>query len=196
MSHITINPQTLYYGFPVVLLTTTDAASNTNISPISSNWCLGNKIVIGIGTDGKAYENIKSVPEVVLNVASNNLMRQIENIAKYTGKQDISEKKKSMGYSFSDDKFSVGGFTRQKSIHVRPDRINESKLQIEAFVENIAVRDWFAIVELEIISTHADESILKPNNSIDPLIWNPLIYNFRSYHGLSEQFGTNFRFEN
>ena len=101
-----------------------------------------------------------------------------------------------MGYSFSGDKFSLGSFTRQKSIHVRPDRINECKLQIEAFVENITVRDWFAIVELEIISTHADESILNPNNYIDPLLWNPLIYNFRSYHGLSEQIGKNFRFEN
>jgi flavin reductase (DIM6/NTAB) family NADH-FMN oxidoreductase RutF len=186
----------LYYGFPVVLLTTSDIDGVTNISPISSNWCLGNKIVIGVGTDGKAYENIKIVPEVVLNIASNDLMPKVEKIAKLTGKQPIPAEKVEMGYSFSGDKFIVGGFTRQKSISVKPDRIEECKLQIEAFIENITHRDWLAIVELEIKSVHADQSILKQNNYIDPLIWNPLIYNFRSYHGLSEQIGKNFRFEN
>lgn len=194
MSHITINPQTLYYGFPVILLTTVDAVGKSNISPISSSWSLGNKLVIGIGSGGKAYDNIKAVPEVVLNIASTDLMQNVEKIAKYTSKY-LTDKNRDMGYSFSDDKFSIGAFTKQKSVKVKPYRIRESKLQLEARVEHITVRDWFAIIELEVILTHADESILNLDNNIDPLVWNPLIYNFRSYHGLSEQIGTNFRFE-
>lgn len=195
MNHITINPKMLYYGFPVVLLTTSDIDGVTNISPISSSWCLGEYIVIGVGVDGKAYENMRIVPEVVLNVASNDLMSKVEKIAKLTGKQPVPTSKVEMGYSFSGDKFIDGGFTRQKSISVKPDRIKECKLQIEGFIENITHRDWLAIIELKIKSIHADQSIVKQSNYIDPLIWNPLIYNFRSYHGLSEQIGRNFRFE-
>ncbi|HBX6965774.1 TPA: flavin reductase family protein, partial [Klebsiella pneumoniae] len=39
-------------------------------------------------------------------------------------------------------------------------------------------------------------SLLKDNDIIDADLWRPLIYNFRSYHGITESIGRNFKFDN
>ena len=55
--HREINPGAFYYGFPVILLSTSDKANHTNITPISSSWSLGKNIVIGLVLGGKALES-------------------------------------------------------------------------------------------------------------------------------------------
>ena len=59
--HQTIHPKSFYYGFPVILLTTCDAAAATNITPISSSRCLGNNLVIGLSPHSKALETLHAV---------------------------------------------------------------------------------------------------------------------------------------
>jgi hypothetical protein len=54
----------------------------------------------------------------------------------------------------------------------------------------------FPIVELRVNHVHADVSLLKDNDIIDADLWRPLIYNFRSYHGITESIGRNFKFDN
>ena len=44
-----INPKILYYGTPVILLTTLNEDGTVNISPLSSSWALGDCIILGIG---------------------------------------------------------------------------------------------------------------------------------------------------
>ena len=75
-------------------------------------------------------------------------------------------------------------------------RIQECPLQVECLVENIIKRDSHAIVELRVNHVHADVSLLKDNDIIDADLWSPLIYNFRSYHGITESIGRNFKFDN
>lgn len=54
-----IQPSILYYGTPVILLSTMNEDGSTNLSPLSSSWALGDSIVLGIGTEGKALENLE-----------------------------------------------------------------------------------------------------------------------------------------
>lgn len=89
--HKAINPQMFYYGFPVVLLTTCDQANHTNITPISSSWCLGHNVVIGLGTQGKAFENLLVCPEAVLNLPDESLWQKVEKIAPLTAKNPIPD---------------------------------------------------------------------------------------------------------
>ena len=194
--HKQIHPKSLYWGNTVILLNTIDAAGSTNITPISSSWALSNNIVIGLSLNIKAIENIESCPEVVLNIASANLANKMESIARYTGKQPVPPEKLKSGFSYCEDKFLIGEFTAQPSKTVQPLRIQECALQVECLVENVIKRDKHAILELKAIHIHAEESLLKNSDIIDADLWNPLINNFRSYHGVSESIGKNFRFDN
>lgn len=190
--HQAIDPQMFYYGFPVILLTTCDKYGKTNISPISSSWCLGNNIVLGISTQGKAFENLLACPEAVLNLPSEQMWQQVEAIADLTGKENMPDYKQGI-YQFCDDKFSRGNFTEQASSLIQPSRILECPLQAEMVLEKINERAGYAIIELKIVQVHAQAELLLVENKIDPKKWKPLIYNFRHYQGLTEMLGKNFR---
>lgn len=192
--HNTINPQMFYYGFPVILLTTCDNQGNTNITPISSSWCLGNNVVIGLSTQGKAFENLLNVPEAVLNLPDDTMWQQVEAIADVTGSDPIPDFKQGI-YHFCDDKFSRGHFTPQQAIHIRPARILECPLQAEMQLVKINEREDYAIVEFKIVQVHAETDLIFAENKINPTKWKPLIYNFRHYQGLAEMLGKNFRCE-
>ncbi|KSU83030.1 flavin reductase family protein [Fictibacillus enclensis] len=194
----TITPKILYYGTPVILLTTLNEDHTTNISPISSSWALGNSIVLGIGLGGKAFENLKRTPECVLNIPDASLWKQVEMLAPYTGTDPVPDFKQNLGFTYKKDKFAVAGFSSFSSISVKPDRIPECPLQIEAKVMHIRIPEYspfFAVVETESVHVHAHSNIVKGENHVDPAKWNPLIYNFRHYYGLAEELGKTYRSE-
>ncbi|MFP7477123.1 flavin reductase family protein [Terribacillus saccharophilus] len=188
----TINPKILYYGNPVVLLTTVNEDDTTNISPISSSWALDHFLVIGLGTTGKAYENLQRNGECVLNIPGPDLWQNVERLASCTGKEPVPSDKAACGYKFVKDKFHAAGLTRKAASVVRAEMIAECPLQIEAEVRHIREPDnmeGIAIIELEAAAIHAQESIIKEDQHIDPSKWSPLIYNFRHYFGLGEELG-------
>lgn len=168
--HQPILPKMFYYGFPVVLLTTCDEHGASNITPISSSWCLGDNVVIGLGTQGKAFENLSVCAEVVLNLPDETLWQKIENIAPTTAKNPIPDFQKSE-YQFCDDKFKKGGFTAGNLIKVKPSRIKECPLQAESKVIYISKRDGYAIIELKILQVHACEKLIMDDHKIDPAKW-------------------------
>lgn len=194
--HKTIDAKALYWGNTVILLSTQDAAGRANITPMSSSWSLGKSIVIGLSLNGKALENIEQHPEVVLNVASAAIADKVERIERFTGKFPVPPEKAKAGFSYCENKLEAGGLSFEASVHVRPPRIQECPIQVECSVAQISRRDGFAIVELQVCCVHADEAILKDDSRIDAARWKPLIYNFRSYHGIADSVGKNFRFEN
>src|SRR5215213_6740804 len=56
-SHRVINPSILYVGTPVALITTLNADGTPNISPMSSAWALGDRVVLGMSTGSQGSEN-------------------------------------------------------------------------------------------------------------------------------------------
>ncbi|SFE81898.1 NADH-FMN oxidoreductase RutF, flavin reductase (DIM6/NTAB) family [Paenibacillus algorifonticola] len=194
----TIQPKILYYGTPVILLNTWNEDGTVNISPISSSWALGDCIVLGIGLEGKAIENLEQLPECVINIPSPSLWENVEQLAPYTGKNPVPENKKKYGCAYQKDKYAISGLTPIESKAVKPTRIMECPLQIEARVKNIRIPDHspnFAIIETQALHVHAHKEIIMEGNHIDPEKWSSLIYNFRHYFGLGNQLGKTFRSE-
>ncbi|MDR6224090.1 flavin reductase family protein [Desmospora profundinema] len=190
-----IHPKILYYGTPVVLLSTLNEDDSTNISPLSSSWALGNVIVLGIGVNGKSLENLERHPECVVNLPHPPLWKHVEQLAPLTGKNPVPKEKKELGFQYEKDKFSACGLTPVSSLCVQPDRVGECPLQIEAVVKNIGVPEgaFFGIVELEGIQVHAFQEMVIDDNHINPSHWSPIIYNFRHYFALGEELGKTFR---
>ncbi|WP_263559849.1 flavin reductase family protein [Paenibacillus polymyxa] len=194
----TINPSILYYGTPVILLNTLNEDGTTNISPISSSWALGDCVVLGIGTGGKALENMERHPECVINVPGPSMWENVERLAPFTGKNPVPAEKEKNGFSYQKDKYEISGLTAIESNRVKPTRIRECPIQIEAKVKEMRIPDhspYFAIVETQAIQVHVHQDIILGENHIDPAKWSPLIYNFRHYFGLGEHLGKTFRSE-
>ncbi|GGW84527.1 hypothetical protein GCM10010350_81560 [Streptomyces galilaeus] len=193
-----IRPSILYFGTPVVLLTTENADRTFNVAPISSAWALGQHVVLGLGSESQTVRNLAERPDVVINLASPDLWEQVESLAPLTGADPVPESKREV-YRHEPDKFAATGLTPRASDLVRPPRIAQCPLQLEA--RSIALTPGgedhhFQSVECEVVRVHADERIVVPGtHHIDPGVWSPLIYNFRHYHGLAPQLGHGFRSE-
>ncbi|GIO31911.1 MULTISPECIES: flavin reductase family protein [Paenibacillus] len=195
---VTIQPKILYYGTPVILLNTLNGDGTVNISPISSSWALGDCIVLGLGLGGKAIENVQRHPECVINVPDPSLWENVERLAPYTGKNPVPDFKKQNGFLYGKEKYDIGGLTPAASIAVKPSRIAECPIQIEAKVKHIRIPDhspMFAIVETQSVQVHAHKEIVTGEHHIDPRKWGPLIYNFRHYFSLGKPLGKTFRAE-
>ncbi|WP_035299042.1 flavin reductase family protein [Brevibacillus thermoruber] len=196
--HVTIHPKILYYGTPVILLTTLNEDGSTNISPISSSWALGRYVVLGIGGGSKGLDNLKRHPECVLNIPEAAMWRQVEALAPLTGRDPVPDYKQALGFRHEKQKFAAAGLTAQPAETVAPERIAECPLQVEAAVRHIRTPEYdgfFAIVETEVLRVHAREDIVLGRHHVNPNAWNPLIYNFRHYFGLSPELGKTYRSE-
>jgi flavin reductase (DIM6/NTAB) family NADH-FMN oxidoreductase RutF len=194
---VIITPKILYFGTPVVLLSTENDDASPNLAPISSAWALGQTVVLGLGADAHTAYNLRSRPGLVINVPGPGLWAAVERIAAMTGASPVPERKRSI-YSYEPDKFAKAGLTPVPSLRVRPPRVAQCPIQLEARVAHMALDadGEFFIAQATVVAVHADPDIVVPRTSyIDPGRWSPLIYNFRHYFGLGEQLGNNFRSE-
>ena|ERR1700722_9894851 len=201
MQHRIIEPTILYFGTPVALITTLDQGGNANIGPMSSVWALGWTMMLGLECASKTYQNLIETKECVVNLADHSLFSQVESIASLTGAYPIPEYKKGR-YRYEPDKFKVGGFSKMDAEQVKPPRIAECLLQLEAVLKEVIVisddpkeSGDTAAVAVRIVKIHAHESIIADSDHIDPAKWNPLIYNFRHYRELGKELGKTFKAE-
>jgi flavin reductase (DIM6/NTAB) family NADH-FMN oxidoreductase RutF len=196
-----ITPKILYFGTPVALITTVDQDGNANIGPMSSVWALGWTLMLGLETGSKTYMNLMEQKECVVNFPQSSLFQKVEKIANLTGVNPVPEYKKGR-YTFEADKFAAAGFTREASAMVKPPRIGECQIQLEAVLKNVLVikddpmeSSNVAAVEVRVVKFYADEKLIAEGKHIDPRKWDPLIYNFRHYYGLGKELGKTFKAE-
>ncbi|MCX4471493.1 flavin reductase family protein [Micromonospora sp. NBC_01655] len=196
-THVTINPKILYFGTPVVLLSTENDDGSANLAPMSSAWALGHTIVLGLGTDGCSGHNLTARPDMVVNLPAAHQWQAVERLAPLTGRHPVPASK-SDRFRHEPAKFTAAGLRPQPSVRVRPPRVADCPLQLEArttAIHTAADGDFF-IIEAQVLAVHADARIVVADTGhIDPGAWNPLIYNFRHYFGLGEQLGHSFRSE-
>ncbi|MEU6378788.1 flavin reductase family protein [Streptomyces sp. NPDC046909] len=195
--HLSISPSILYFGTPVALLTTENPDGTPNLAPISSAWALGHTVVLGLGAESRTLANLAECPELVINLPSPELWAAVERIAPLTGADPVPAAKREC-YRHEADKFTAAGLHPQASETVRPPRVAECPLQLEATARTITPAGpdgGFRIVECEVVRVHAAASVVIPGTQhIDPAAWSPLIYNFRHYYGLrTPELGHSFR---
>lgn len=195
MDHVTITPTILYFGTPVVLLSTENENGSFNLAPMSSAWALGQVIVLGLGADGQTAHNLSSRHDLVINVPAPAQWQAVERLAPLTGRNPVPEDKRGT-FRFEPGKFAAAGLRSEPAEQVRPPRVAECPLQLEARAADVrpGVNGEFLIVQAEVLKVHADPRIVVPGTQhVNPARWSPLIYNFRHYFGLGAELGHSFR---
>lgn len=195
---LTIEPSILYFGTPVALICTRNPDGSSNIGPMSSAWALGKTVVMGWATKAWTLDNLSREGECTINLASADLMTNVERLAPLTGRNPVPAAI-SDTFRYEPDKFTAAGLTMEPSETVAPPRIRECRLQLEAEVTAIHTpagpdADQFRIVETHVRRVHADPTIvIEGTNHIAPSAWNPLLYVFRHYFTTGPHLGKTFR---
>ncbi len=192
--HNTIEPGILYFGTPVVLISTVNEDGSFNLAPMSSAFWLGWRCVLGLGAASKTPQNMLRTGECVLNLPSDGLAAMVDRLALTTGSDPVPDPKVRRGYRFEPDKFGTSGCTAIASETVRAPRVRECPVQLEAVVEAVhgladnddLLRSRTKVIEVRIQRVHVDESIIMDGepNRIDPDKWRPLIMSFQEFYGL------------
>ncbi len=188
----------------MALITTANPDGTTNISPMSSAWALSDRFVLGMSDTAKGAINAIRERELVINFPGPDLWQKVEALAPTTGCGAVPPYKLAIGYVFEPDKFARAGLTRQRSLIVRPERIAECPLQVEAkVVAAHSPSDWpsdrsasFHILETRVLHVHARRDlVVDGTNHVDPARWSPLLYVFRHYFGTGPDLGKTFKAE-
>jgi flavin reductase (DIM6/NTAB) family NADH-FMN oxidoreductase RutF len=193
--HISSEPAILYFGTPVVLISTTNEDGSSNLAPMSSAFWLGWRCMLGLAMASKTTENLLSTRECVLNLPSDSLASAVNKLARTTGSNPVPAGKARRGYVYEPDKFGISGLTSMASQTVAPLRVVECPVQLEAVLvgqHNLAdddekLRGGVGVFEVRVQRTHIETSLLMEGetNRIDPDKWRPLIMSFQKYYGLA-----------
>lgn len=152
---------------PIAFASTVDREGNPNLSPFSFYNAFGvnpSTLIFSPSRRGRdnttkhTLENIKEVPEVVLNAVTYNMVHQMSLT--------------STEYPKGVNEFVKAGFTPIESLKVRPFRVKESPLQFECKVREVIETGGQAgsanLVVCEIVFIHLDENVLDKNGLINP----------------------------
>jgi flavin reductase (DIM6/NTAB) family NADH-FMN oxidoreductase RutF len=194
-THLHGEPPILYFGTPVVLISSENEDGSINLAPMSSAFWLGWRCILGLAATSKTTENIKRTRECVLNLPSDAQVQAVDRIALTTGSDPVPKGKLVRGYRHEKHKFEIAQLTPIASETVVPPRALECPVHLEAKVEHWRdlaendekVRGRTVVFEVRIQRVHLAKSILLNGNPnrIDPDRWRPLIMNFASFYGLA-----------
>ncbi|HVA99184.1 MAG TPA: flavin reductase family protein [Bacteroidia bacterium] len=151
---------------PIAFASTIDENGNPNLSPFSFFNVFGSNPPIAIfsparkgrgNTTKHTYENIKKIPEVVINVVNYDMVHQAS----------LS----STEYPAGVNEFVKAGFTAIPSELIKPFRVKESPVQMECKVLEVKEMGTMGgapnLIICEVILMHIHKSVLNAENKID-----------------------------
>lgn len=195
--HTVIDPAILYFGTPVVVVSTLNADGSPNLAPMSSAWWLGRSCMLGFGARSHTPANLLRTGECVLNLPSVTEVAAVNRLARTTGSDPVPPHKVAMGYRHERDKFGVAGLTPVASDIVHAPRVAECPVQLEAVLEGTHAlaqsvperRGKLIAIEVRIVRVHVAEHVRMAGyeNRIDPDRWRPLIMSFSRFYGLGDE---------
>jgi len=187
--HTVVRPRVLYFGTPVVLVSTVNEDSTPNLSPMSSAWWVGESCMLGLDETSKTTENLSRTRECVLNLPSSAMVEAVDRLALLTGSRIVPAHKLMKKYRYEPDKFGAAGLTPWPSDEVTPPRVAECPINLEARVDRIhpfaEEGSGVVAVDVRIVRVHVEEALLMPGHRryIDPDKWDPLIMKFLEFYG-------------
>ena len=196
-THDVVDPAILYLGTPVVLISSENPDGSTNLAPMSSAWWLGHRGVLGLARRSQTTQNLLRTGECVLNLPSAGLVDAVDRLALTTGADPMSDFKQANGYRYEPDKFGTAGLTPARSITVRPERVAECPVNLEATLaaahplgdDDPEARGGAVMIEVRVTAVHVHPEIRLAGhaNRIDPARWRPLIMSFQHFYGLGPE---------
>lgn len=152
---------------PIAFASTVDKDGNVNLSPFSFFNVFGTNPPVLVfspsrrvrdNTTKHSLENVKEVPEVVINIVNYAMVEQM-SLASTEYEKGVNE-------------FVKSGFTEQKSMLVKPPRVKEAPVSFECKVlDIIAIGEEGGAANLvicEVLLAHIAEDILNETGQIDP----------------------------
>lgn len=152
---------------PIAFASTVDKEGNLNLSPFSffNVFSANPPIVIfspaksgRTGQNKNTYENIKEVPEVVINMVSYDIVQQM-SLASTEYPKGVNE-------------FIKAGFTPIASELIKPFRVKESPVQLECKVKQVIELGSEGgagnLIICEVVLMHIKKNVLDENQQIDP----------------------------
>ncbi|MEV4216756.1 MULTISPECIES: flavin reductase family protein [Nonomuraea] len=190
--HTRIEPGILYFGTPVVLVSSTNPDGTPNLAPMSSAFWLGWRAMLGWGSRSRTAQNLLRTGECVLNLPSDALAAAVDRLALTTGSDPVPPGKHARGYRHVADKFARAGLTPVPSETVAPPRVAECPVSMEAVVERthpVGPDDGVTAFEVRVqrVWVHDDIRTEGTDDHIDPDAWRPLIMSFQKLYGLGPQ---------
>jgi flavin reductase (DIM6/NTAB) family NADH-FMN oxidoreductase RutF len=186
--HSAVPLTVLYFGTPVVLISSRNPDGSTNVAPMSSAWWLGQTAVIGMADASQTAANLKREGEGVLNLVPSALAAAVDRLALTTGRAEVPGYKAETGYRHVSDKFAAAGLTPQPSAQVGADRIAECPIQLECRV--LAAHPLLdgetraTTFQLQVLRAYVAEELRVPGtHHIDADAWDPLIMKFCDFYG-------------
>ena len=151
---------------PVCFASTIDKQGNVNLSPFSFfNMFSSNPPIVIFSparrvrnnTTKHTLENVKEVPEVVINIVTYDMVQQV-SLASCEYPKEVNE-------------YTKAGFTPIPAQKVKPPMVKESKVKLECKVQEIKPlgNEGGAgnLVICEVLLMHIDDSLLDENKKID-----------------------------
>ena len=151
---------------PIAFASTIDAEGNRNLAPFSFfNVFSANPPILifsparsgRTNTTKNTHDNVKTVPEVVINVVTYDMVHQMSLT--------------SSPFEAGVDEFEKAGFTPIASDTIRPFRVKESPVQIECKVLEIKELGQKGgagnLIICEVQKIHIDERVLDENQMVD-----------------------------
>jgi flavin reductase (DIM6/NTAB) family NADH-FMN oxidoreductase RutF len=132
-----LKPKMLYFGTPVVLVSSLNADGSTNVAPMSSAWWVGETAMLGLSVNSQTVRNLEQRPMCVLNLADEAMVDAVDRLALLTGRADVPGYKRARGYTYEPDKFTAAGLTATSLGADLPCAVAESPIQIEGRVASI-----------------------------------------------------------
>jgi flavin reductase (DIM6/NTAB) family NADH-FMN oxidoreductase RutF len=195
--HQVSHPAILYFGTPVVLISTVNSDGTHNLAPMSSIFWLGWRCMIGLSAFSKTSENILATGQCVLNLPSVHQVDAVNRLARTTGSNPVPTGKQQKGYRYEPKKFEISGLTPEMSFIVQAPRVRECPVQLEAELmgkysladDDPVQKGRLLTMELRIVKVHLKDSIIMQGhpNRVDPDKWRPLIMSFQEFYGLGSK---------
>lgn len=196
MAHSVISPAILYFGTPIVLVTSENEDGTSNICPISSVFWLGHRCILGFSSESKTPQNILRTGQCVVNLVDDSMTGPVNELASTTGSPEPSKSKIDRGYRYVKDKWAVAGLTQQESDFVKVPRVRECQVQMECelatvfpMMEDVPDRAGvLALLELKVLRTHILDHLRVDGhpNRVDPDKWKPMFMSFQELYGLQD----------
>jgi len=195
--HIVGEPSILYFGTPVVLISSANEDGSANLAPMSSAFWLGWRCILGLNATSKTTENMIRTRQCVLNLPSVDNVAAVNRLACLTGSNPVPAVKLARGYTYEKSKFETAGLTAIPSLTVTPPRVLECPVQMEGVVaakhdlmeDDDVARGKIVTFEVRVTRVHIHPDILMDglSNRVDPNKWRPLIMSFQRYYGIGPE---------
>ncbi|HEY2238651.1 MAG TPA: flavin reductase family protein [Streptosporangiaceae bacterium] len=188
-THVVTDPAILYFGTPVVLLSTVNPDGRPNLAPISSVYWLGHQAMLGINRNSQSWANLDRTREVAVALPSADQVDAVNRLALTTGRDSLSERQQRRGYRHVADKFGVSGLTPVPADLIAPPLVADCPVVLECTVDHMDPdHARIPAVEVTVRRVHASPDIVMAGrpNRIDPDRWRPLIMSFQHFYGLAD----------